>query len=106
MNPEYNMNRLDVSRQENFSATQDPTSESQLYNCKLLLNTFGSYPQTVVQNPVFFNPPIGKLDKLSFQWYDVTGTLINNADCEWSAVLQITESVMVATTGSTLPSTS
>ena len=106
MNPEYNMNRLDVSRQENFSATQDPTSESQLYNCKLLLNTFGSYAQTVVQNPVFFNPPIGKLDKLSFQWYDVTGTLINNADCEWSAVLQITESVMVATTGSTLPSTS
>jgi len=106
MNPEYNMNRLDVSRQENFSATQDPTSESQLYNCKLLLNTFGSYAQTVVQNPVFFNPPIGKLDKLSFQWYDITGTLINNTDCEWSAVLQITESVMVATTGSTLPSTS
>ena len=106
MNPEYNMNRLDVSRQENFSATQDPTSESQLYNCKLLLNTFGSYAQTVVQNPVFFNPPIGKLDKLSFQWYDITGTLINNADCEWSAVLQITESVMVATTGSTLPAKS
>ena len=105
MNPEYNMNRLDVSRQENFSATQDPTSEAQLYNCKLLLNTFGSYAQTVVQNPVFFNPPIGKLDKLSFQWFDVTGTLINNADCEWSAVLQITESVMVATAGSTLPST-
>lgn len=103
MNPEYNMNQLDVSRQENFSATQDPVAESQLYNCKLLLNTFGSYAQTVVQNPVFFNPPIGKLDKLSFQWYDVTGTLINNTDCEWSAVLQITESVLVATPDSTLP---
>jgi hypothetical protein len=103
MNPEYNMNQLDVSRQENFAATQDPVAESQLYNCKLLLNTFGSYAQTVVQNPVFFNPPIGKLDKLSFQWYDITGTLIDNTDCEWSAVLQITESVLVATPDSTLP---
>ena len=103
LNPEFNMNQLDISRQENFSATQDPVAESQLYNCKLLLNTFGSYAQTVVQNPVFFNPPIGKLDKLSFEWYDVTGTLINNTDCEWSAVLQITESVLVATPDSTLP---
>ena len=103
MNPEYNMNRLDISRQENFATTQDPTSESQLYNCKLLLNTFGSYAQTVIQNPVFFNPPIGKLDKLSFQWYDITGTLIDNIDCEWSGAIQVTERTDVATADSTLP---
>jgi len=103
MNPEFNMNRLDISRQENFATTQEATSESQLYNCKLLLNTFGSYAQTVIQNPVFFNPPIGKLDKLSFQWYDITGTLIDNIDCEWSGAIQVTERTDVATADSTLP---
>jgi len=101
MNPEYNMNRLDISRKENFKETQDPTAESQLYNCKLLLNNFGQYAQTVIQNPVFFNPPIGKLDKLSFQWYDITGQLIDNAECEWSGAVQVVERMDVATADST-----
>jgi hypothetical protein len=101
MNPEYNMNRLDISRQENFANTRDPVSESQLYNCKLLLNSFGTYSTTFVQNPVLFNPPIGKLDKLSFSWYDVNGTLIDNSECNWSAALQIVELTDVATNDST-----
>lgn len=101
MNPEFNMNRLDISRKENFKETQDPTAESQLYNCKLLLNNFGQYAQTVIQNPVFFNPPIGKLDRLSFQWYDITGQLIDNAECEWSGAVQVVERMDVATADST-----
>ena len=103
MNVEQNMNRLDISRQENYSVTRDPTAESQLYNCKLILNTFGSFATTLVQNPVTFNPPIGKLDKLSFSWYDVTGQLIDNDTCVWSASIQVTESVDLATADSTLP---
>ena len=103
MNVEQNMNRLDISRQENYSVTRDPTAESQLYNCKLILNTFGSFATTLVQNPVTFNPPIGKLDKLTFSWYDITGQLINNDTCVWSASIQVTESVDLATADSTLP---
>ena len=103
MNVEQNMNRLDISRQENYSVTRAPTAESQLYNCKLILNTFGSFATTLVQNPVTFNPPIGKLDKLTFSWYDITGQLINNDTCVWSASIQVTESVDLATADSTLP---
>ena len=96
MNPEYNMNRLDISQRENFAETHDTTAQGQLYNCKLILNNFGTYATTLVQNPVNFNPPIGKLDKLSFSWYDITGTLINNVECEWSGAIQIVEKVDVA----------
>jgi hypothetical protein len=93
MNPENSMNAIDISQQENLSRTRDPTAQSKLYNSKLLLNTFGSFATTFVQNPITFNPPLGKLDKLSFSWYDINGNVINNADCEWSAAIQIVESV-------------
>jgi len=96
MNPEFNMNRLDISQKENFAETHDTTAQAQLYNCKLILNNFGTYATTFVQNPVNFNPVIGKLDKLSFSWYDITGTIINNSECEWSGAIQIVEKVDVA----------
>ena len=101
LNPEYNMNRLDISRQEDFTTTRDTVAESHLYNCKLLLNTFGTYSTTFIQNPVHLNPPIGKLDKLSFSWYDSNGNPIDNSECEWSATLQIVERVNLATPDST-----
>lgn len=101
MNPEYNMNRLDISRLEDFSVTHDTRAESQLYNCKLLLNTFGTYSTTFVQNPVECNPPIGKLDKLIFTWYDSNGNQIDNSQCDWSAAIQIVERSDIATSDST-----
>ena len=100
MNPEHNMNRLDISRQEDYSVTHDTQAESQLYNCKLILNNFGTYATTLIQNPVLFNPPIGRLDKLIFAWYDKTGALINNDECEWSGSIQVVETVDVATVDS------
>ena len=103
LNEEYNMNRLDISRQEDFSVSHDTQAESRLYNCKLMLNNFGTYATTLVQNPVIFNPPIGKLDKLSFSWYDVTGSIIDNSECEWSGAIQVVESVDLATNDSTIP---
>ena len=103
MNDEYNMNRLDISRQEDFAVSHDTQAESRLYNCKLMLNNFGTYATTLVQNPVMFNPPIGKLDKLSFTWYDVTGAIIDNTECEWSGAIQVVESVDLATNDSTIP---
>ena len=68
-----------------------------------MLNTFGTYATTLIQNPVMFNPPIGKLDKLTFMWYDVTGVIIDNSECEWSGGIQIVESVDTATNDSTIP---
>lgn len=103
MNDEYNMNRLDISRQEDFAVSHDTQAESRLYNCKLMLNNFGTYATTLVQNPVMFNPPIGKLDKLSFSWYDVTGAIIDNTECEWSGAIQVVESMDLATNDSTIP---
>jgi hypothetical protein len=103
MNEEYNMNSLDISRQENYATTHDPQAESKLYNCKLMLNNFGTYATTLVQNPVMFNPPIGKLDKLTFTWYDATGAVIDNAECEWSGAIQVVESIDTATNDSTIP---
>ena len=47
-------------------------------------------------NPISFNPPLGRLDKLIFTWYDVNGTIIDNSDCEWNAVIQIVENNDVA----------
>jgi hypothetical protein len=67
------------------------------------LDTFGKYATTLVQNPVLFNPPIGKLDKLIFSWYDKTGVLINNDECEWSGTIQIVETVDLATVDSLIP---
>jgi hypothetical protein len=93
LNREFNMNGLDVSQQENFAQTLDTTAQSQLYNSKLLLNSFGNYATTFVQAPIQFNPIIGKLDKLSFSWYDITGTIVNNLECEWSGAVQIVERV-------------
>lgn len=93
MNEEFNMNRMDISKPENFSKTRDTTAQSGLYNSKLILNTFGSFATTFVKSPVTFNPVVGKIDKLTFTWYNSAGVLLDNADCEWSGSVQIVEAV-------------
>ena len=72
------------------------------YYAKLLLSPFGSYSQSMIQNPVALNPPIARLDRIRFQWVDSTGTVIDNDDCEWSGILQITESLQLAVGDSTI----
>jgi hypothetical protein len=57
----------------------------------------------MIQNPITFNPVLTSMDKLTFQWTDPTNTQINNADCEWNAVVQINEQVTQATVTSTIP---
>jgi hypothetical protein len=98
LNEEFNMNKMDVSQPENFARTREATAQTGIYNSKLLLNTFGQYATTFIQNPVTFAPTIGKLDKLSFSWYDSKGTILNNIDCEWSGTIQITELVNTSNT--------
>lgn len=93
LNVEYDMNKMDFGGKENLRETTDSTGQINGYNGKLLLNTFGSYAQTIIQNPVYFNPPILRLEKLTFQWYDTAGSLITNAECDWNAAIQLVEDV-------------
>lgn len=91
MNREFDMNRMDTGAKENLSQTQEPTGATKAFHAKLLLAPFGSYATTLVSNPISFYPPLGRMDKLTFTWVDVTGATINNADCEWNAVVQLVE---------------
>ena len=103
LNPQYQLNRMDNTFKENFKITRDPTGQVQNFHGKLLLNNFNTYSQTFIYNNTTFNPPIGRLDHLYFQWVDLVGNTIDNNDCEWSASVAITESKTTATTLSTLP---
>jgi hypothetical protein len=96
LNPEYDMNRIDFGAKENLSLTMESQGQIRGYNGKLLLNTFGNYAQTIIQNPVYFNPTLSRLDKMSFQWIDTVGNPLVNAECEWNAAIQIVEEVPVS----------
>jgi len=98
LNQEININRVDTGAKENIGASHEPTGETNSYYGKLLLAPFGSYAQTMIMNPISFNPPLGRLDKLSFTWQDLTGTTIDNSDCEWNAVVQIVENQTIVQT--------
>ena len=91
MNREFDMNRMDTGAKENLSQTMEPTGATKAFHAKLLLAPFGSYAQTLVSNPISFYPPLGRMDRLTFTWVDITGATINNADCEWNAVVQLVE---------------
>ena len=96
LSPEYDMNRIDFGAKENLAQTMESQGQIRGYNGKLLLNTFGNYAQTIIQNPVYFNPSLLRLDKLSFQWIDTVGNPLSNAECEWNAAIQIVEEVPVS----------
>ena len=88
---EFDMNRMDTGAKENLSQTMEPTGATKAFHAKLLLAPFGSYATTLVSNPISFYPPLGRMDKITFTWVDVTGATINNGDCEWNAVIQLVE---------------
>jgi len=88
---EFDMNRMDTGAKEDLSQTMEPTGATKAFHAKLLLAPFGSYATTLVSNPISFYPPLGRMDKITFTWVDVTGATINNGDCEWNAVIQLVE---------------
>jgi hypothetical protein len=103
LNPEYQLNRMDNTYKENFKITRDTTGQIQNFHGKLILNNFNTFSQTFIFNNQPFNPPIGRLDQLYFQWVNIVGDTIDNNDCEWSATMVITENKSTATAGSTIP---
>ncbi len=103
INPEQSMNRIDTTGREVLSTSQESTGEVSKYYGKLLLANFGSYAQTMIGTTATFNPPLGRLDKLMFNWTDLEGNIIDNNDCDWSAAIQVNEEMNLATTGSLIP---
>lgn len=95
LNPEFDMNRMDTTLKEDLSASLEPQGTTKSFYGKLLLANFGSYAQTMISNPLSFSPTLGKLSKLTVQWVDTVGAIIDNSECEWNAVVQIVESVDV-----------
>jgi len=91
LNDEFNINSIDVSNKEKLSKTRDTSGQSNSYFGKLLLNTFGSYSQTFVQATKAFPTPLGKMDKLSFNFVDSNNSRILNTDCEFTIVMEISE---------------
>jgi len=102
MNTEFDMNQIATGDKENLKQSQEPTGSVKAYFGKLLLNTFGSYAQTLISNPIIYQSPLPKVDRLSFTWLDTTGTVINNNDCEWNAVIQMVEQVTFVKPGSNI----
>ena len=93
LNQDIDINRMDTVAKEDYLVTQDSTGMTKAYYGKLLLANFGNYAQTFISNPITFTNPLGKMDRLTFQWVDATGTILNNNDCEWTAVIQMNEQV-------------
>lgn len=102
LNDEYSLNRVDTSGPEDLALVQETNGATKQYYAKLLLANFGSYTQSMIQNPVALNPPIAKIDRIRFQWIDQLGNVIDNGDCEWSGILQITESLNTVVADSTI----
>jgi hypothetical protein len=103
LNPEYQLNRMDNTYKENFKITRDTTGQVQNFHGKLILNNFNTFSQSFIFNNQPFNPPIGRLDQVYFQWVNIVGDTIDNNDCEWSATMVIQENKATATVGSTIP---
>lgn len=93
LNEEFNMNTIDTSDKEYLNKNRDATGQNKAYFGKLLLNTFGSYSQTFIQSSKGIVVPLGKLDKLSFTWYDANNNQIINPDCEFNIVIDVAESL-------------
>lgn len=91
LNPEYNMNTMGVSGKECRGCCQESTGQDKKYFSKIILNNFGGFCRTAIQLPKEFNPILGKYDTISCQLVDKYGNQINNSDCEYDFVLDITE---------------
>ena len=102
LNPELNMNTMGVSGKECRGCCQDSAGQDKKYFSKIILNNFGGFCRTAVQLPKEFNPVLGKYETISCQLVDKYGNQINNADCEYDFVLDITEITNGPNEGSSL----
>jgi hypothetical protein len=96
LNPEFNLNRMSAGTKENYTDSREPSGLTSYYYCKLLLSGYGQSATTFIHSPIIPNPPISRIAKLSFQWLDAKGNLLNipsATDSDWQMTVNIQESV-------------
>lgn len=103
LSPEFNMNRVDAGGKEDYTSGREPTGLTSRYYCKLLLTNFGGNATTFIHNPITFNPVLNRLSKLTFQWVDPNGSIIDNVDSEWNMTVTLTEKTDVASIPDRMP---
>jgi hypothetical protein len=94
LNDSENMNMVDHTDLENTAVIQDSTGQVSHYFGKLMLHQFGCYSQTFVEAPKYFQPILGRLERLSFEWVDRHGAVLAGPDacsCEWNMTVRILE---------------
>ncbi len=105
LNPEFNLNVMSVSGKEDRAMCQDSAGQDDKYFAKILLNNFGGICRSAVVLPKEFNPVLGKYETISCQLVDKNGQQIDNVDCEYNFVLNITEITNKTKDGSSLQAT-
>jgi hypothetical protein len=103
INSDRSFNNMDIAMDENYSITNETTGQVKLVSAKILSAGVGAgeLTQTVIQNPVLFENPLGKLDKLEFKLYFDDNTLTPMSAWlpipfdiyEWNATFQIDEEI-------------
>lgn len=71
INNDQSFNNMDVAMTEDYTVTNETTGQVKLMYAKILTAGIGAgeISQTVIQNPVIFENPLGKLDRLQFKFY-------------------------------------
>lgn len=98
LNPEFNLNRMSAGTKENYLDSREPSGLTSYYYCKLLLNGYGQTATTFVHSPILLNPPIPRIAKLSFQWLDARGNVLDipsATDSDWQMTVNIQENVQM-----------
>jgi hypothetical protein len=103
INDEQGFNNMDISMNENYTISNQTTGQIKYISAKILMGNINdtSVSQTVIQNPIIFEQPLGKLDRLIFKIYfdDQTVTpawlyVPSYLDVvEWNATFQIEEEI-------------
>jgi len=99
-------NNMDVGMNENYTISNETTGQVKLMAAKLLLQgvATGETTETAIQNPVLFETPLGKLDKLDLKMYFDDESLtplwkwfpFDLGINEWDATFQIDEEIAYA----------
>ena len=103
INDEQGFNNMDISMNENYTIGNETTGQVKYICAKVLMANVdnSNVSQTLIQNPIIFDQPLGKLDRLNFKiyfddaavtpaWLYVPSYLDTS---EWNATFQIDEEV-------------
>ena len=103
INNDQSFNNMDVAMNENYNISNETTGQVKLMYAKILTGGLGAgeISQTVIQNPVIFENPLGKLDRLQFKIYYDDDSLtpawlvvpFEVGFNDWDATFQIDEEV-------------